>query len=298
MKGSSMCQDLVPEGLEPQRVCVVTDSTADIPASLAEELGIVVVPCYVHFGQETYLDGVTLSREQFYTRLASGEQPPTTSPPPVGSFAATYQRLAEHTQQIISIHPAANLSALYNAARVAAEMISNARIALIDSTQASMGTGWLAVLAARAARAGQSLDQIVALMRDTIPRLFVLAVIHDLRYLQRSGRVRWVDALVGSLLSIKPLVMLKNGQVSLLEKIRTKAKALERMVAVATALGPLQEVAALHADAPQEAALVANILAASQVASHIRIVIAEAGTVITTHAGPKAVGLACVLAQA
>jgi len=277
------------------QVCVVTDSTADIPVPVAEALGIVVVPCYVHFGQETYLDGITLSREQFYARLASGGVPPTTSQPPVGTFAEVYQRIAEQTKQIISIHPAANLSALYNAARLGAEMISNARIALIDSTQASMGTGWLAVLAARAAQAGQNLDQIVALIRDTIPRLRLLAVIDDLHYLQRSGRVGWVNALVGSLLNIKPLVMLKDGQVSLLEKIRSQTKALERLVTLMTGLGAWQEVAVLHANAPQAAEKVADMLAL--VYSRARILIAEAGTVISTHAGPGAVGLACVLAK-
>jgi len=277
------------------QVCVVTDSTADIPVPVAEALGIVVVPCYVHFGQETYLDGITLSREQFYARLASGGVPPTTSQPPVGTFAEVYQRIAEQTKQIISIHPAANLSALYNAARLGAEMISNTRIALIDSTQASMGTGWLAVLAARAAQAGQNLDQIVALIRDTIPRLRLLAVIDDLHYLQRSGRVGWVNALVGSLLNIKPLVMLKDGQVSLLEKIRSQTKALERLVTLMTGLGAWQEVAVLHANAPQAAEKVADMLAL--VYSRARILIAEAGTVISTHAGPGAVGLACVLAK-
>jgi len=277
------------------QVHVVTDSTADIPASLVEELGIVVVPCYVHFGQETYLDGVNLSREQFYARLASSSIPPTTSQPPVGMFAEIYQRLAQRTKQIISIHPAANLSALYNAARLGAQMISNARIALIDSTQVSMGTGWLAVLAARAAQAGQSLDQIVALIRDTIPRVRLLAVIDDLHYLHRSGRVSWVGALIGSLLNIKPLVILKDGHVTLLEKVRTYTKALDRLIALTSGLGPLQEVAVLHANAPQMAERLANML--SPMYTRSRILMSEAGTVMTTHAGPGAVALACVLAR-
>jgi DegV family protein with EDD domain len=210
-------------------------------------------------------------------------------------FVKAYQDLAQQTKQIISIHPAARLSVLYNAARLAAGMVSNARITLIDSNQASMGTGWLAVLAARAARLGQNLDQIVASIHDTVPRLRLLAVIDDLRYMQRSGRVRWVEALVGSLLSIKPLVMLKDGQVSLLEKVRTKAKALERLVQATVALGPLQEIAVMHANAPREAEQVANMLAALPL--HIQALVAEAGTVMSTHAGPGAVGLACVLAK-
>lgn len=276
-------------------VGVVTDSTADIPARLTEELGIVVLPCYVHFGRETFLDGVTLSREQFYARLASTGRPPTTSPPPVGEFASVYRRLSARSRQIVSIHPASNLSSLYNAARLAAKEVPEAEITLIDSTQASMGTGWLAVLAARAAQIGESLDAIVGMLRDTIPRLRLLAVIDDLRYMQRSGRVRWADALLGSLLSIKPLVMLRDGQVTLLDKVRSRSRALERLVATAVALGPLQEVAALHANAPQEAARVVQILDASYL--HTRVPVAEAGAVMTTHAGPRAVALACVLAK-
>ena len=277
------------------QVCVVTDSTADVPKPLVDELGITVVPCCVHFGQETFLDGVDLSREQFHARLASGGRPPTTSPPPVGFFANVYRQLAEQTDQIISVHPASNLSSLYNAARLASEMIANSRIVLIDSTQASMGTGWLAVLAARAARLGQSLDEIAAMLRATVPRLRLVAIIDDLQFLRRSGRVRWVEALVGSFLSIKPVVMLKDGQVNLLEKVRTRKSAIERLAAVTAALGPFQEVAALHANAAQEAEQAARMLAAMCAREQIPIV--EAGTTMTSHAGPRAVAFACVLAE-
>jgi DegV family protein with EDD domain len=277
------------------RVRIVTDSTADVPKPLADELGITVVPCYVHFGQEAFLDGVDLSREQFHARLVSRGRLPTTSPPPVGAFADVYRQLAEQTDQIISIHPAPNLSSLYNAARVASEMIAGARIALIDSTQATMGSGWLAVLAARAAQLGQSLDEIVTMLRATVPRLRLVAVIDDLQFLHRSGRVRWVEALVGSVLSIKPIVMLKDGQVTLLEKARTRKNALERLVALTAGLGSLQEVAALHANAAQDAEQAARMLAT--MCGHAQIPIVEAGTTMTSHAGPRALAFSCVLAE-
>jgi len=277
------------------RVHVVTDSTADVPKPLADELGITVVPCYVHFGQETFLDGVNLSREQFHARLASGGRLPTTSPPPVGAFADVYRRLAEQTDQIISIHPAPNLSSLYNAARVASEMITGARIVLIDSTQATMGTGWLAVLAARAAQLGQGLDEIETMLHATVPRLRLIAVIDDLQFLYRSGRVRWVEALVGSFFRIKPIVMLRDGQVTLLEKVRTRKNAIERLVAVTAGLGVLQEVAALHANAAHDAEQAAQMLAA--MCGRPQISIVEAGTTMTSHAGPRAVAFACVLAE-
>jgi DegV family protein with EDD domain len=277
------------------RVCVVTDSTADIPEPLANELGIVVVPCHVHFGQESFLDGVDLTREQFHARLASGALLPTTSPPPVGVFAQVYEQLARQTDQIISVHPASNLSTLYNAARLAAEMVSKASIRLIDSTQASMGTGWLAILAARAAQLGQGMDKIVTMLLDAIPRLRLVAMIDDLHFMYRSGRVGWAQALLGSFLHVKPLVMLKSGRVDLLEKVRTRAKAIERLVAITAGLGTLQEVAVLHANALKDAENAADLLAARL--TQRRALVAEAGVTMTTHAGPRAVAFACVLGK-
>jgi len=275
------------------RVCVVTDSTADIPEPIAAELGIVVVPCLVHFGQESFLDGVDLSREQFHARLASGSVLPTTSPPPVGTFAQVYERLAARADAIISVHPASNLSTLYNAARLAAEMVSTARIRLIDSRQASMGTGWLAILAARAAQLGHTVDQITIMLQDTVPRLRVVAVIDDLRFLHRSGRVSWAQALLGSFLRIKPLIMLKSGQVDLLEKVRTRPKAIKRLVGITAGLGALQEVAVLHANALKDAKSAAEMLSANL--TQTPALVAEAGVTMTTHAGPRAVAFACVL---
>jgi DegV family protein with EDD domain len=268
-------------------VRVVVDSTADVPPDLAAELGIEVIPCWVHFGQEARLDGVDLSREEFYARLESGKVLPTTAVPAVGTFAAVYQRLAEQTQYIISIHPAAKLSGLYNAARLGAEAVSDAKIAIIDSNQATMGTGWLAVIAARAARAGQTLEQVVALVCDAIPRLRLVALIDDLHFLQRSGRVDWVGAMVGSLLSIKPIIGLRDGQVQLLGKVRTKAKALEQLRATLISWGPMQELAIMHCNALADGQRLADMVA--PIYPRERLIIAPAGTVISSHAGPRAV---------
>ena len=174
-------------------------------------------------------------------------------------------------------------------------MVSAATIRLIDSTQASMGTGWLAILAARAALLGQARDQIVTMLLDTIPRLRLVAVIDDLHFMYRSGRVSWAQALLGSFLHIKPVVMLKSGRVDLLEKVRTRAKAIERLVAITAGLGPLQEVAVLHANALKDAETAADTLAARLTSA--RAVFAEAGVTMTTHAGPRAVAFACVLGK-
>jgi len=174
-------------------VGVVTESTADIPAEMAERLGIAIVPSYVVFGSQTYRDGVELSREEFYAKLGTSRV----------IYEVVYRRLAETTDEIISIHLAGNLSALYKVAQVAARNVAQARIAVLDSQQVTMGYGWLVVAAAEAAQRGESLDQIVGLVEQLKNRTRVLAVLDTLEFLHRGGRVGWAKAMIGTLLRIK-----------------------------------------------------------------------------------------------
>ena len=180
-------------------VKIVTDSTADIPEELTAELEITVVPCNVHFGLETYRDGIDLAKGEFYTKLKTSPTLPTTSAPAAGLFEATYRKLASETDQILSIHLASALSAIYNSACLGAEAISDVEMTLIDSGQASMGLGWMVIAAARAAQEGQSLAQIVALMEDMMPRVRLFAALDTLEYLQKGGRVGKAVAIFGTL---------------------------------------------------------------------------------------------------
>ncbi|MFB0535186.1 MAG: DegV family protein [Anaerolineae bacterium] len=276
-------------------VKIVTDSTADIPEGLAAELGITIVPCNVHFGLETYRDEIELSKEEFYARLKTSPTLPTTSAPAVGLFEATYRKLASDTDQILSIHVASSLSAIYNSACLGAEAISDVEIALIDSGQASMGLGWLVIAAARATRAGQSLAQIVALVEDMMPRVRLFAALDTLEYLRKGGRVGKTVAVLGTLLNIKPLVEVRDSAVLPLERVRTRWRSVQRLIELTAELGPLEELAVLHSNAPQEAQRLAEEI--SFLHPLERVLIVEAGVIIGTHAGPNGLGVACVLAR-
>jgi DegV family protein with EDD domain len=277
------------------RIRVVTDSTADIPAQIVADLGITVVPCHVHFGKQTFLDGVDLRHDEFLSRLRQAPPFPKTAPPPTGVFVEAYRAAAQEADQLIAIHLSSALSGLYNVARLAIEMLPELTITLLDSRQISMCTGWLVIMAARAARAGASAAEIVALVQSATPRLRLLAVVCDLHYLQRSGRVNWVTGMLGTMLQVKPLILVQDGQVKPVERVRSYDKALLRLEETLLSYGPLQELAVIHLGAPDVAGRIA-----ADLAPRVGFVplITEAGVIIGAHAGPEAVGVACVLAKA
>lgn len=280
-------------GQSVSEVKVVTDSASDIPPAIARDLGITVVPCNVHFGERTYRDGVDLTSEEFFAKLASSPVMPTTSQPSVGLFEETYRRLAEETNQIISINLPAKLSATLNSARLAAQSLPEVEIAIVDSTQVCMAQGWLAIIAAQAARRGMGLAEIVALVEDTIPRLRLIAFLDTLEYLRKGGRIGQASALLGTLLKVKPLIQVLDGEALPLENVRTRQKALRRLVEIVGDLGPLEEVAVMHASAPATAQQLVEMLA--PIYPSDRILIGQVGAILGTHAGPGAVGVACVL---
>jgi DegV family protein with EDD domain len=271
---------------------IVTDSTADIPGGIARRLGITVIPCHIHFGDETYREGVDISREEFYRRLRSLEQF-TTSQPAVGVFAETYRSLLADGRPIVSIHLASRLSGVYNSAWLAANEVDSQRIAVVDGQQVSMCTGWLAIGAAEAARAGASAGEIIRQASERARRLQLFALIDDLRYLHRGGRVNWASSLLGNLFAIKPIIRVREGRADLVEKVRSSTRGLDRIVSLASS-GRLERVAVLHADAPDYAAELAERM--SRVFPRERLLITEAGTVVSGHAGPGAVGVACLMA--
>ena len=277
-----------------RRVKVVTDSASDIPAAIAKELGITVVPCNVHFGERTYRDGVDLTSEEFFDKMARSPILPTTSQPAVGVFEEAYRQVAEETAQIVSINLPKKLSATYNSARLAAQALPELEIVVIDSTQVCMAQGWLAIIAARAARQRKGLAEIVALVEDTIPRLRLIALLDTLEYIQKGGRIGKASALLGTLLNVKPLIQVLNGEALPLENVRTRQKALRRLVEIVGDLGPLEEVAVMHANAPAIAWQLAEMLA--PIHPPDRILIGQVGAILGTHAGPGAVGVACVIA--
>jgi len=271
-------------------VRVLVDSTADIPPGLSAELGITVVPDLIHFGQETLRDGVDLSDEEFFARLETSPIYPTTSSPGAGVFEVAYRELVGMGVDVVSIHPASAFSSICDTAALAARTIEGGRIAVIDSRQVTMGTGWLAILAARAAREGTGLDEVVSLVEEARERVRLIALLDTVAPLQKSGRLGKLEMLVGTLLQIKPVFSITLGEPGLLERPRTHRKGRARLLEHICELAPFQELAVMHTMAWAEAKSLADDLAAARVHPRERILVAHAGAAMGTHVGPRALG--------
>jgi DegV family protein with EDD domain len=271
---------------------IVTDSTADIPPDLVAD--ITVVPCFIQFGATSFLDDVDITREQFYARLASGGELPTTASPSAGMFEQAYRRVVGESDEVISLHVASALSSVCNAARVGAQAVDPERITIFDSESVTMGLGWLCLAAARAARAGMSRAQIITLLDRMKPRIHVLAAPDTLEFLRRSGRVGWASAIVGQLLHIRPVIGVYRGIVRSIDRARTRARSIQRLVELVAALGRLESLAVLHTTAQEAAAQLARRV--TPLAPQ-PIPVVEVTPVIGTHVGPNGLGLAAVVAE-
>lgn len=276
------------------RIRVVTDSTADFAAESPESLGITVVPLQVLFGQESFRDKVDLSVDAFYQRLRTSKLVPTTSAPSLGTFEETYAALLREADHVISIHIADKLSGTWSAAKTAAQNVAPERITVLDSGQITLCLGWSAMHAAARAEQGAEGDTIVQELHDQFPRLRVYAALDTLEFLQRGGRIGKAQAFLGTLLHIKPIILVQGGEVLPVERVRTRAAAVRRLVDLATAV-PCERLAALHGDAPEAAQEVQELL--TQRLPGREVPIGEIGAVLGTHAGPGVFGVACLLAH-
>jgi fatty acid kinase fatty acid binding subunit len=275
-------------------VRIVTDSTADIPRDVQRAFEITVVPLNVHIGDEVFRDRVDLSGDDFFKKLAQTTQMPRTSQPSVGAFQEAYTRILEQGHDVVAVLLSSRVSGTYNAGLMAAQATAPDRIEVIDSQMASMALGFLALAGAEAARAGKSLQEVAEHVRSLQPKARVIATIDTLTYLQRGGRIGRAQALVGSLLNIKPLITLKDGEVQPLGRARSRAQALDRLVALLERDGPLSRLAVLHGGARADAESLRQ-----RVAPHypgLDISFAETGPVLGTHTGPGVIGFTYLLA--
>lgn len=274
---------------------IVTDSTSDLPADLVAQHGIEVVPAILIVEGKEYADGEGISREEFYARLPAMKTPPTTSAPSAGSFQERYEKLlragAEH---VLSIHAPAALSGIFNAARLAAESFGE-RIKVLDSGSLSLGLGFQVLAAAEAAEAG--LQAALAIIERTQLRLHLSAALDTLEYLRRSGRVPGAITLLGSLLNIKPLIELSDGQVKAIGAVRTTKQANERMLSFLLSGGPLERLAILHTGAERRAGEFLQQLR-DEIAGRLprQILLVNVTTVIGAHVGPNGLGFAALRA--
>jgi DegV family protein with EDD domain len=279
------------------KVAVLTDSCASIPEALIEKLNIYWVAYYIHRGQEVLRDLVTIQRGEFLKWLETARILPTTASPGPGDYLEMYTKLAEQEiKEIVSIHMTSAGSGAYQAAKVAQSMaqeqLPDMRIEVIDSRNVSLCQGWMVIEAARAALAGKSLDEIVALIKKMIPITRMIQTADTLKYLYMGGRIGKAQHLVGTLLNIKPLIGMTDGVIVPLGTARSRTKAYQAMVdMVESAVGRMGKIkiAYVHAGALEEVEKIRTLLEARL--SCIETIIAELSPALAVHTGPGTAGL-------
>jgi DegV family protein with EDD domain len=272
---------------------IVTDSTCDIPQFLIEQHELEVIPCVLVMDGKEYVDGRDITREEFYRQLPALKTQPTTAAPSIGDFAARYDSfLTRGCDHILSIHAAGALTSILNIAAQAAREYAD-RVTCVDSTSLSLGLGFQVLAAAEAAELG--LHAALDAIKSTHQQLQVFAALDTMEYLKRSGRVPATVAILGSLLSIKPLIELKNGEVKAVGAARTTSQANERMSTLLLEDGSLENLAILHTGAEARAREFLNELMQKASQSVPRdILMVNVTTVIGTHVGPNGLGFAVV----
>lgn len=277
-------------------VRIITDSTCDLPQEVISELGIRVLPLYIHIGNQDYLDGIDLTREEFFSRLPSLRTPPTTAVPSDAKFHALYDALAdEGATEVLSIHISSKLSAVVNVARTAARETTSVPVTVLDSRTLSMGTGFVVREAAKMAQAGANVRDILAKMELLIKRIHVWAALDTLEFLKRSGRMNQVMAGLGELLQLKPILNMVDGIYGV-ERVRTRKNAMALLLEKLEEFGPYEQLAFIHADALE------RVKSLHTEAMHLIDVkektwIGTLNPVLGAHLGPGVVGFAAVTAE-
>ena len=275
---------------------IVVDSGCDVPDDVAAALDITAIPLYVNIGDQSFGEGVDISREEFYNRLPTYDPYPTTAAPPAGTFTQVYEQLAaEGATEILSMHISGSLSNTFNAARLGAEAAENVSVCLYDTEQITVGSGLLAIAAAEAAQAGHSMDEIVAMLDARKGQTRVFGMIDTLESLRRGGRVSWAEFGIGSLLQIKPVMMITAGEISIQAKVRTRKRAIKKMQEMVSEYLPFERFAIIHVNAPEAAA---DLLAESKALfpADATPIVQSIGPAVGTHLGVGAVGFATISA--
>ena len=278
------------------KIGIVTDSTSDIPPFLVEQHALEIIPCILVMDGKEYLDGKDITRDEFYRQLPTLRTQPTTAAPSIGDFASRYDSLlTSGCDHILSIHAAGALTSILNIARQAADDFPD-RISCLDSTSLSLGLGFQVLAAAEAAEMG--LQAALAAVESTRRRIHVSAALDTLEYLKRSGRVPATVAMLGGLLSIKPMIELTNAEVKAIGAVRTNSQARERMSRFLLEAGPLERLAILHTSAESRAReFLKGIMQQASQSVPRDILMVNVTTVIGTHVGPNGLGFAAVRSE-
>jgi DegV family protein with EDD domain len=269
-------------------VKVVTDSCSDITQEEAIKLGITVVPAYVHFGDEVYRDGVDIDPDQFYHKMLTNNVHPSTAAASPGDFAKTYEELAKETNEILSIHVTSRHSAMYDSALVGKSITENkgCQIEVIDSKGLTMWQGLVAIAAANAAKAGYNLKQVANKSLDTISQLQALALLDTLKYAVKGGRLGNTIFAIESILNVKPLITLHNGEVRPAGMTRTRVKGLTRLRDFIESLPNIEELAIVHSSVPEDARALAY--QTQSLFPNVTPLISKLGPALGVHGGPGA----------
>ena len=276
---------------------VVTDSTSDLPADVAESLGIEVVPLNIHFGSDVYKDRVNLMPDAFYDKLINGDVLPTTSQPSVGEFIDVYERLGSDADGIVSVHISEKLSGTMNSARLASQQANaDCPIEVVDTFQVSMGVGICAMEAAEVANSGGNMNQVILAARNAVTRSQCFFMLETLEFLQKGGRIGKAQALIGNLLKIRPMLMLQEGEVHPLGKERTRRKGISKLVDTVEELAPISGLAVMYSTEPDEAQTLAQNVSKFMIEGREPMML-QIGPVIGTYAGPDTLGIALISAK-
>ena len=277
-------------------VKIVTDSLSDITSDIAEELGITVVPLTVFFGHESFLDRVTITTDEFYYRLTHDATWPTTTQPPPGDFVNVYNKLAEETDEILVVTLSSKISGTYESALNAKGLVEKeCRIEVIDSLTVAMGLGLIVIAAAKTAQTGAKLDELTDFVRKAMPRSHTIIYFDTLKYLAKGGRIGKAQGLLGAMLSVKPILTVKDGEMAPLTRLRSQAAGMDYLYNFVGGFPHIEELAVEHSTTPDEADKLIERL--NSVFPKERIYRSTVSPVLGVYAGPGAMAITVLEAE-
>ncbi len=277
-------------------VKIITDSLSDIDGELVDELGINVVPVYVRFGEDVFRDRIEITTDEFYHRLVHGNVWPTTTQPTPADFTEVYNKLAQEADELLVITLSNKLSGTYQSALQAKSAVADkCRIEVIDSQQVVMGLGLIVVSAVKALKAGASFDELVQLVHSAMKRTHSVMTFDTLKYLAKGGRIGKAQGLLGSVLSIKPILTLKDGEVHPVTRVRSRTAGVDYLVNFVAGTPAIEELAVEYATTPDEADDLIKRLRA--VYPKERIYKSTVSPVIGTYVGPDVLSVSVLEAE-
>ena len=272
---------------------IITDSASDLPLDIANRLNIAIVPLTVRFGDEEFVDGRDLNPHEFWAKCKTSSELPETAAPSPGAFQEAFLKAkAEGADGVVVVALSSDLSATHQSATLAAQAVADQiPVKIVDSRAVTMAEGMIAIDLAERAAAGASMDELVARGTELAGKVGVCGTIDTLEHLIKGGRLKGAKAVFGSMLSIKPLLELKDGLVAEAGRARTRSKAFAALVAAAKAAGPIERIAVTHGDAPDVDVIVAMV---KEIPTVHELIISDMGPTVGTHGGPGIVGLAWI----